>query len=113
MSSRSKACEFDEKTRLYIKRRDHNKCVICGNKNNLQIMHIFINRSHGGLGVKENGCLGCIRCHRIIDNPIGRTQNAQSKELLAYCKQYLIDKENIVLNNDFLKSIKYNRFKNY
>ena len=110
MSKRSEACEFDEKTRAYIKRRDHNRCVICGRKEGLQVMHIFVNRSHGGLGVKENGCLGCIRCHRIMDNPIGRTQNAQSKELIAYCKQYLIDKEGINPDAEFIKSIRYRKY---
>lgn len=109
MNKRSEACNFDEKTRAYIKKRDHNRCVICGSQNRLQIMHIFINRAHGGLGVKENGCLGCIHCHKIIDNPIGQMQNAQSKELKAYCKQYLIDKEKITYNEDFLKSIKYKK----
>ena len=110
MSDRSKACEFDEKTREQIRKRDHNKCVICGRTQGLQVMHIFINRAHGGLGVKENGCLGCMYCHQVIDNPIGRTQNAQSKELLAYCKQYLIHEENIDYNDEFLKSIKYKKF---
>lgn len=109
MSIRSQWCEFDKEERKYIKKRDKDKCVICGNKGALQIMHIFLNRSHGGKGTRTNGCLGCIKCHRILDNPIGTEQNKKSKELLEYCKQYLIDKENIVVNNEFIETLKYKK----
>lgn len=109
MSIRSQWCEFDKEERKYIKKRDKDKCVICGNKGALQIMHIFLNRSHGGKGTRTNGCLGCIKCHRILDNPIGTEQNKKSKELLEYCKQYLIDKENIVVNDEFIETLKYKK----
>lgn len=109
MSIRSQWCEFDKEERKYIKKRDKDKCVICGSKGALQIMHIFLNRSHGGKGTRTNGCLGCIKCHRILDNPIGTEQNKKSKELLEYCKQYLIDKENIVVNDEFIETLKYKK----
>jgi len=109
MSIRSQWCEFDKEERKYIKKRDKDKCVICGNKGALQIMHIFLNRSHGGKGTRTNGCLGCIKCHKILDNPIGTEQNKKSKELLEYCKQYLIDKENIVVNDEFIETLKYKK----
>ena len=109
MSIRSNWCEFDKDVRKYIKKRDKNKCVICGSKGALQIMHIFLNRSHGGKGCKDNGCLGCVRCHRIIDNPIGSDENKLSKELLQYCKDYLILVENIKYDDDFINSLKYKK----
>lgn len=109
MSKRSNWCEYDEDTRNYIKKRDNNKCIICGNKNMLQIMHIFVSRAKGGKGCKENGVLGCVRCHRIIDNPIGKMQNEKSKEYMAYCYQYLFNKEHITYNKEFRDSLKYNK----
>lgn len=94
MTKRSNWCEFDKEERKYIKKRDNDRCVICGNKGALQIMHIFLNRSHGGRGVRENGCLGCVTCHNIMDNPIGK-QNEKSKEYMELCENYLINKEHL------------------
>lgn len=111
MSIRSNWCEFDKEIRKYIKKRDKNKCVICGNKGALQIMHIFLNRSHGGKGSKENGCLGCVKCHRILDNPIGKTKNKLSEEYLQRCKEYLIEKEHIIYNKEFIESLKFDKKK--
>lgn len=98
MSIRSQWCEFDKETRKYIKKRDENKCIICGSKGALQIMHIFLPRSRGGKGCKENGCLGCVKCHQIMDNPIGTQQNELSKKYIYFCKQYLMRVENILDN---------------
>lgn len=98
MSTRSNWSEFDKETRKYIKKRDGEKCIICHSKGALQIMHIFLSRAKGGKGCKENGCLGCVKCHKIIDNPIGQIQNETSKRYLKYCKEYLIQKENILEN---------------
>lgn len=111
MSVRSNFCEFDKETRKYIKKRDKDRCVICGSKGALQIMHIFLNRSHGGKGCKENGALGCTKCHSILDNPIGEEQNKLSQKYLQYCKDYLIEKEHINYNNEFIKSLKFNKQK--
>lgn len=96
MSKRSNWCEFDKETRKYIKKRDKEQCIICHNKNGLQIMHIFLSRAMGGKGCKENGCLGCTTCHKIIDNPIGTKQNELSKKYLEYCKNYLMEHEEIL-----------------
>lgn len=98
MSIRSQWCEFDKETRKYIKKRDKERCVICGTSGALQVMHIFLSRSKGGKGCKENGCLGCVKCHQIIDNPIGKSQNELSKKYLQYCKEYLKKEENILKN---------------
>ena len=94
-SKRSQWCEFDKDERKYIKKRDKEQCYICGAKGALQIMHIFVNRSHGGKGERRNGVLGCVHCHTIIDNPIGDEQIKLSREYLDRCKKYLIDVEHI------------------
>lgn len=107
--SRKDWTEYDRETRKYIKKRDNNQCIICGSKNNLQIMHIWLNRSHGGKGCKENGVLGCIRCHSILDNPIGIEQNNQSKIFMEICKNYLIEKEHIIPNEEFINSLKFKK----
>lgn len=111
MSIRSSWCEFDKETRKYIKKRDNNKCVICGSKGALQIMHIFLNRSHGGKGSKENGCLGCVKCHKILDNPIGEEQKRLSQDYKAICMQHLFNKEHIIYNDEFIKSLKFDKKK--
>ena len=109
MSKRSQWCEYDKDTRKYIKKRDKDKCIICGNKGALQIAHIFLSRAKGGKGCKENGVLACIKCHKIIDNPIGSKENELSLEYLDICKNYLIDKEQIVLDNDFYNMLQYKK----
>jgi hypothetical protein len=101
--------DFDKETRKYIKKRDNNQCVICGATGALQIMHIFVNKAHGGKGSKENGCCGCIRCHVIIDNPIGEEQNKLSKITIEKAKNYLIEKENLTINKKFIDSLKYKK----
>ena len=109
MSKRSVWCEFDKETRKYIKKRDKEQCVICGKKGALQIMHIFMSRASGGKGCKENGCLGCVKCHNLIDNPIGNINYIKGQKMLQYCKNYLIEKEYINYDNEFLDSLKFKK----
>lgn len=109
MSKRSQWCEYDKEVRKYIKKRDKDKCIICGTKGGLQIAHIFLSRAQGGKGCKENGVLACVNCHKIIDNPIGSTQNKLSRQYLDKCKNYLIEKEGIVLDNDFYNMLRYKK----
>lgn len=107
--SRKDWTEYDRETRKYIKKRDNNKCYLCGSTGNLQIMHIWLNRSYGGKGCKENGVLGCIKCHAIMDNPIGIEQNKLSKEYMTRCKEYLTRVEHITPNEDFIESLKFHK----
>ena len=109
MSKRSSWSEYDKEERKYIKKRDGDKCIICGSKGALQIMHIFLSRAHGGKGCRQNGVLGCLYHHRIIDNPIGVDENKLSKELLQYCKDYLIRVEHINPDETFMESLKYKK----
>lgn len=107
--SRKDWTEYDRETRKYIKKRDKNQCYICHATGNLQIMHIWINRSHGGKGCKENGVLGCIKCHTIMDNPIGIEQNKLSKDYMNKCKEYLTRVEHIIPNEEFIESLKFKK----
>lgn len=107
--SRKDWTEYDRETRKYIKKRDNNKCIICGSTGNLQIMHVWLNRSHGGKGCKENGVLGCIKCHAIMDNPIGKEQNELSKIYMKRCKEYLTRVEDIIPNEEFIESLKFKK----
>lgn len=109
MTKRSQWCEFDKETRKIIKKRDKEMCVYCGHKGALQIAHIFLSRAFGGKGCKENGVLLCINCHQILDNPIGDQQKLAKELIEDYCKRYLIKRENIILNDDFISSLKFDK----
>lgn len=73
---RKYACEFNSIERNKIKKRDRGQCIFCsmGYRKSyecaigeLQIMH-YIPRSQGGLGTEQNGALGCIYHHQMMDN---------------------------------------------
>lgn len=109
MTKRSQWCEFDKETRKIIKERDKGRCIFCGSKGPLQIAHIFLSRAFGGRGCKENGVFLCITCHQILDNPIGGKQRLQKEVIENHCRRYLIEKENIILNDDFIDNLKFDK----
>ena len=110
MSKRSSWCEFNKKTREYIKEREKNRCIVCGTNYNLTIAHIFVSRAHGGKGCKENGILLCKNCHYfILDNPIGKIENEKAKIYLEFCKNYLKNTEKIVINKNFIDSLIFSK----
>lgn len=106
MSVRSQFCEFDKETRKYIKKRDNNRCIFCGNNGALQIAHIFLSRAHGGKGCKENGVMLCIKCHQALDN--GKDTSLRNK-IHTYCAEYLVKKENILSITELMKTLKYDK----
>lgn len=108
MSIRSQWCEFDKETRKYIKKRDNNRCVFCGNNGALQIAHIFLSRAHGGKGCKDNGVMLCIKCHQALDN--GKDTSLRN-EIHTYCAEYLVKKENILSITELMKTLKYDKKK--
>ena len=69
--------EYDQKTRRAIHKRDNECCLFCrigyylpespDYPGELQIMHI-VPRSQNGMGVEQNGVLGCAYHHREMDN---------------------------------------------
>ena len=87
MGRRAKACEFSAAVRRKIKERDKGQCIFCNMFGNSgfeanQIMH-YVARSQGGLGVEQNGALGCVEHHQALDNSPAR---ADMKKLF---KDYL------------------------
>ena len=109
MSKRTQWTDFDKETKKYIKKRDGGRCVICGRHGATQCMHIFLSRAKGGKGCKENGASGCPECHRINDNPIGKKELEMSITNNFKVKQYLIEKEKLTINKEFLDSLKYKK----
>lgn len=99
-------CEFSPKERELIKERD-SCCIYCGSPYNLQIAHIWVSRAHGGKGCKENGVILCTKCHQELDNYIG---SRYTHDLIdKYCKDYLINKEKLKINKNFLDSLVYHK----
>lgn len=91
MNRRTKALQFNTKTRERIKERDGG-CIFCKIGYDLppepmratDIMHI-VNRSQGGLGIEQNGVFGCKYHHMQLDNG----NKGQRAEMLTYIKKYM------------------------
>lgn len=94
MQKRARKAEFDQKTRRIIEERD-NGCIFCQMRYRMEnamymdlhtfsIMH-FIPRSAGGLGVPENGAVGCQWHHDMLDNGNG----GHREEMLELFEEYL------------------------
>lgn len=77
MNRRTKALQFDQKTRDKIFDRD-GACIFCRmfyhmpkkpifELTILDLMHI-VNKSQGGLGIEQNGVCGCRYHHSLLDN---------------------------------------------
>jgi predicted restriction endonuclease len=77
LNKRTKALQFPKATALKIVERDE-MCIFCKLYYHMdststlayqiqQIMHI-VNKSQGGLGIEENGVLGCQYHHGLLDN---------------------------------------------
>ena len=95
MSKRSRACEFSSAVRIKIYERQRGQCLFCLMGYEMEgaepyelslyeMMHV-VPRSHGGLGIEQNGVLGCIYHHRMMDNGSG----GKRKEMLEICREYL------------------------
>ena len=101
MSCRTNHTDVSSKVRHSVKERDKQRCVYCGTRYSLQLAHVFVNRSHGGLGVEENLITLCIACHMSLDN--GREEKA--KPIRDYCEAYLKDRYEIDI-----EKLKYKRW---
>ena len=93
-SKQAKAHEFSQATRKMIYERDGG-CIFCQIGYHMEganpfaltmrsIMH-FIPRSAGGLGIPENGAVGCQWHHEMLDN--GNT--GRRPEMLEIFEEYL------------------------
>lgn len=109
-SKQANARNFSPKTRKMIYERDNGQCIFCRMHYRMQgaqwydleidgIMH-FIPRSQNGMGVVENGALGCRWHHRMFDN--GSEGNRE--EMKGLYREYLMNyypdwnEKNIVYN---------------
>ena len=68
MTARTKATDITPKVRAIAMRRDNHRCIYCGTTYMLQLAHVFVNRSHSGLGVEQNLVTLCIEHHMSLDN---------------------------------------------
>ena len=91
-----KVREFSAASRKIIRERDEDRCIFCEMGYHMEkakvyaltikgIMH-YIPRSKGGLGVPENGAIGCQYHHHMLDNG----KDGHRKEMLEIFKEYLM-----------------------
>ncbi len=87
MNKRTNATDIKPKVRDAVKERDKHKCVVCDFPYAVQVAHIFINRSHGGLGIEENLALLCLECHMKLDNGKKRDSEPIRQQVEEYMKR--------------------------
>lgn len=94
MNKRTKALQFSKETATKIVERDED-CYFCKRGYHLiapgvftygahDIMHV-VNRSQGGLGIEQNGVLGCRYHHGLLDNG----NKGLREEMVQMLKEYL------------------------
>lgn len=94
-SKQARKREFSEKARKEIKYRDRMQCIFCmmgyrmekadsWSTQILSIMH-YIPRSRNGLGIPQNGAVGCQYHHNMLDNG----NQGVRQEMLKLFKNYL------------------------
>lgn len=94
-SKQARIREFSPVTRQKIIERDRGKCIFCemgyrtGNstwfgKEIKSIMH-YIPRSQNGMGIEQNGAVGCQYHHEMLDNG----NKGYRDEMLGMFRDYL------------------------
>ena len=100
-SRRTKATDFNTKEKAKMIERDNNMCIFCQmgydtegagyyERNIRDYMH-FIPRSKGGLGIAENGALGCRFHHRKLDFGTKDIRARMQEDFREYLKKQYID----------------------
>lgn len=93
MKKTTKLRQFNEETKKKIWERD-NECIFCKlgyylpnrpNDNIFDVMHI-VNKSQGGLGIEENGIIGCRYHHHLLDNG----SKGLREEMIKIISNYMI-----------------------
>ena len=111
MHERTKALQFSPETRAKIVERDGG-CIFCNILFRMEsnpstatdIMHI-VPRSQGGLGIEQNGVLGCRWHHHMLDNG----NDGARPYMLQYCEKYMTrlypgwNKADLVYRKDWTK----------
>lgn len=92
----TRAKQFDQKTQMKIWNRDVARCVLCAAGYHMEeatdplmlqirdIMHI-VPKSQGGLGIEQNGVVGCRFHHHMMDNG----KDGRREEMLEICREHL------------------------
>lgn len=94
-SKQARAREFSQKARREIVERDAGQCIFCMQQYRMKeatpfeqeiksIMH-YIPRSQNGLGIPQNGAVGCAYHHHMLDNG----NNGQREHMRLVFKEYL------------------------
>ena len=94
MKKRTRKLQFDTKTKIKVIERDR-RCIFCSMNYHIEpgyayersiydIMH-YIPKSKGGLGIEENGVLGCRYHHSLLDNG----SRGLRPEMLQLMKEHL------------------------
>lgn len=93
MRKDTKARDFDRKAKIAISERDSVQgwpcCVYCGAAAPAELAWSnahYTPRSHGGLGIPENGLTLCPICHKQYD------QTSRRKTMQGYFREYLKSK---------------------
>ena len=115
-SKQCKSREFSQSARKIIAERDNDTCIFCQMGYHMEkathlglqlrsVMH-YIPRSANGLGIPENGALGCQYHHEMLDNG----NEGRREEMLGMFKEYLMN-EYEDWNEDDLKYSKWDFLK--
>lgn len=97
MTKETRSREFKPKTRKLIIERDET-CIFCKMGYHMEdverkgqgpfsIMH-YISRAQNGLGIEQNGALGCQTHHDMLDNGY----QGRRSEMLELFEEYMIEK---------------------
>ena len=95
MQKRTRKLQFSAGERKKIIARDNGKCIFCENGyftkcgsdfllSIKETMH-FVPRSAGGVGVEQNGAIGCKYHHEMLDNG----SSGRRREMLDFFEKYL------------------------
>lgn len=94
-SKQARAREFGPKVRQEIYYRDNASCIFCrigyhpegATRLALDIKSImhYIPRARGGLGIPQNGAVGCQHHHEMMDNG----NHGRRQEMLGIFREYL------------------------
>lgn len=79
MSKRTKALNTTPAVRKEVYVRDNGRCILCGQRYNLQVAH-YVSKGAGGLGIPENLVMLCVNCHLNYD----QSKNRQDIGKLIY-----------------------------
>lgn len=100
MKKSTRAKEFSTKTRERIKQRDRGQCIFCQKQYHIEetteagyylsIMH-YIPRSKGGLGIEQNGAIGCQYHHTLMDNGNKGLRGEMMEIFKKYLQEHYVD----------------------